>query len=394
MNQLRDMDLAGKRVLVRVDFNVPLDDQGEVSSAVRIEAALPTIDLILEKGGRLVLMSHLGRPKGQVVEKLRMAPVGACLAALIERPVQLAPDCIGPETTAMAMALGDGEILLLENLRFHAGETKGDEAFGRELASLGEVYVNDAFGTCHRAHASVAVVPRFLPSAPGLLLEKEIQAFDRVLKHPESPFVAILGGAKVSDKLPVIESLLPKVDRLLIGGAMAYTFLKAQGIEVGQSLVEEDLLDEALKVLRLAEQQGKPLLLPSDHLAAVRFAADSPYEITGPGIPAELIGLDIGPASRKAYTEAIADARTVVWNGPMGVFEMSEFRRGTEAVAEAVAACPGYTVVGGGDSVAAVELLRLQDRIDHVSTGGGASLELLEGKTLPGIAALEKGQDS
>lgn len=389
MKKLRDLDLTGKRVLVRVDFNVPFNDAGEVTSAVRIEAALPTIETILEMGGHPILMSHLGRPKGQVVESLRMAPVGACLEELIGHKILLAPDCVGPEVLAMAEGLADGEILLLENLRFHAEETKGDEAFGKQLASLGEVYVNDAFGTCHRAHASVAVVPKLLPSAPGLLLEKEILAFDRVLAKPESPFVAILGGAKVSDKLPVIESLLPKVDRLLIGGAMAYTFLKAQGLEVGNSLVEEDLLDEAVRVTKLAKEQGKQLLLPTDHVSAVKFAADSPYEITGPGIPGELIGLDIGPVSRKAYTAALADARTVIWNGPMGVFEMSEFRRGTEAVAEAVAACTGYTVVGGGDSVAAIELLKLQDKIDHVSTGGGASLELLEGKSLPGIAALQ-----
>ena len=286
MNKLRDLDLSGKRVLVRVDFNVPRNEAGEVTSAVRIEAALPTIEAILERGGRPVLMSHLGRPKGKVVEDLRMTAVGACLEELIGHEVQLAPDCVGPETLSMAEALGEGQILLLENLRFHAEETQGDQDFGKALASLAEVYVNDAFGTCHRAHASVAVVPKFLPGAPGFLLEKEILAFDRVLAEPESPFVAILGGAKVSDKLPVIESLLPKVDRLLIGGAMAYTFLKAQGLEVGNSLVEEELLDEARRVVQLAQDQGKQLLLPTDHVSAVRFEADSPYEITGPGIPA------------------------------------------------------------------------------------------------------------
>ncbi len=388
MQRLADLPVEGRRVLVRVDFNVPLDDSGRVTSDNRIEAALPTIRSLLGRGARPILMSHLGRPKGKVVDSMRLAPVGRRLAELTGWTVRTAPDCVGEEAEAAARALGGGEVLLLENLRFHAGETKGDEGFAEALAALGEAYVNDAFGTCHRAHASVALLPRLLPSAPGLLLEKEIEAFSKVLEEPERPFVAVLGGAKVSDKLPVIRNLLPKVDRLLIGGAMAYTFLAAKGVPVGGSRLEDDLRGEARSVLDEATSSGKVLLLPSDHCAALRFAEDSPYEITGPEIPEGLMGLDIGPETRKAYAGALEDAGTIVWNGPMGVFEWTEFRRGTEAVAEAVAVSPGFSVVGGGDSVAALELLGLQDRIRHISTGGGASLELLEGKTLPGLAAL------
>ncbi len=388
MQRLDGLDLANRRVLIRVDFNVPLDAQQNVTSDARIEAALPTIEYVLEHGGRPILMSHLGRPKGKVVETLRMLPVAERLQELTQWNVRYVPECTGPLAKDLALSLEPGEVLMLENLRFDPRETQGDDAFGRELAELGEVFVSDAFGTCHRAHASVVVVPRYLPSACGLLLQKEIEAFERVLDEPARPFVAILGGAKVSDKLPVLEHLLTKVDRLLIGGAMAYTFLEAEGIAVGQSLVEVDLLDAAKRVLAKAKQQGKLLALPTDHLAAVRFAADSPYEILGPQIPDNLIGLDIGPETRKRYARLISDAQTIVWNGPMGVFEMESFRRGTEKVAEAVAASSGFSVVGGGDSVAATELLGLADKVDHVSTGGGASLELLEGKTLPGIAAL------
>jgi len=318
-----------------------------------------------------------------------MLPVAEAFQELSGEDLRCAPDCIGPLVDDLAKSLQEREILMLENLRFHPEEEAGDEAFGRALASLGEAYVNDAFGTAHRAHASVAVVPRFLPSAAGYLLAKEHAAFDKILNEPKRPFVAILGGAKVSDKLPLIENLLPKVDRILIGGAMAYSFLAAQGIPVGESLVEKELLATATRLLEEAQRAGKTIELPVDHLAALRFSEESPYEITGPGIPEGRMGLDIGPKTRKRFRELIADAATVLWNGPMGVFEMQPFRQGTEFVAEAVAACPGYSVVGGGDSVAAVELLRLQKRIDHVSTGGGASLELLEGKSLPGFAALD-----
>ncbi|PIE22010.1 MAG: phosphoglycerate kinase [Planctomycetota bacterium] len=388
MKRLDDFDMQGKRVLVRVDFNVPLDENGRVTSDARIEAALPTLRRILERGGRPILMSHLGRPKGQVVDSMRILPVAERFQELMDLPVRTAPDCVGEQVKDLALGLQEGELLVLENLRFHKAETAGDPVFAEQLASLAEIYVNDAFGTCHRAHASVAGVPKHLPAAPGLLLEKEIESFKKVLEAPERPFVAILGGAKVSDKLPVIRNLLPKVDTLLIGGAMAYTFLEAMGLEVGKSMVEKDLVAEAKLLLSEAESQGKRLMLPSDHLAATSFAEESPYEITGPGIPGELMGLDIGPESRHAYAAAIAEAKTIVWNGPMGVFEWEEFRKGTEAIAEAVAKSEGFSVVGGGDSVAAIELLRLKSQIDHVSTGGGASLELLEGKTLPGIAAL------
>ncbi len=388
MQRLCDLDLSGKKVLVRVDFNVPLNDAGEVTSLARIEAAVPTIRHILENGGTPILMSHLGRPKGKVVESMRMAPVAKCLSDLLGKEVSLAADCVGSAVAEQAAKLQKGEILLLENLRFHAEETAGDESFAKSLASLAEVFVSDAFGTCHRAHASVAGVASHLPSAPGFLLEKEIDAFAKVLTKPQAPFVAILGGAKVSDKLPVIENLLPKVDCLLIGGAMAYTFLAAQGIEVGKSRVEEDLLDESRRVLAQAKELGKTLALPEDHVSAADFAEDSPYEVTQTSIPENLMGLDIGPKARATYQSLIASAGTVIWNGPMGVFEWAEFRRGTEAVAEAVAESKAFTVVGGGDSVAAIELLDLKDRISHVSTGGGASLELLEGKELPGVAAL------
>ncbi len=388
MKRLGELEVGGKRVLIRVDFNVPVDDAGRITSDARIEAALPTIKYVLEHGGRPILMSHFGRPKGRVVDSMRLLRVAERLQELSGWSVRASPECTGALAQDLALGLQEDEVLVLENLRFDPGETAGDAAFGKALAALGDVYVNDAFGTCHRAHASVVVVPQHLPSGAGFLVWKEVEAFGRVLQNPERPFVAILGGAKVSDKLPVIRNLLPQVDRLLIGGAMAYTFLKAQGVGVGTSLVEDHLLEEAKSVLSAAAEQGKDLALPSDHLAAVKFEHDSAYEILGPDIPDNLMGLDIGPDSRKRYAELLADAKTLVWNGPMGVFEFDQFCRGTERVAEAVAKSDGFSVVGGGDSVAAIEKLRLADEIDHVSTGGGASLELLEGKALPGIAAL------
>ncbi|MEM7205141.1 MAG: phosphoglycerate kinase [Planctomycetota bacterium] len=383
-----DLDLAGQRVLVRVDFNVPLDDARRVTSSARIEAALPTIRAILERGGRPVLMSHLGRPKGKVVDEMRMEPVAARLGELLGTPVRYAKDCVGSEAAAAAAALGDGECLLLENLRFHAAEEKGDAAFAAELAKLGDVYVNDAFGTAHRAHASVAGVPALLPSAAGLLLESEIAAFGRVLEQPERPLLAILGGAKVSDKLPVLRNLIDRVDAILIGGAMAYTFLRAAGVGIGTSLFEPDLLDDARAIRARAAEKGVTLGLPVDHVCAAEFAATAPTSEHGPAVPDGLMGLDIGPQTVAAYRAEVARARTIVWNGPMGVFEMEAFAAGTFAVARAVADSEAFSVVGGGDSVAAVEKAGLADRIDHVSTGGGASLELLEGKTLPGVAAL------
>lgn len=386
---LHDLQLAGKRVLVRVDFNVPLDKQGNVTSDARIRESLKTIQAILKAGGKPVLMSHLGRPKGKVVESMRMAPVAKRLGELLGSPVQYVQDCIGPEAEAASKALKPGECLVLENLRFRDAEEDGDAAFAAALAKNGDVYVNDAFGTAHRAHASVSEVAKLLPNAAGFLMQKELDAFGRVLRNPSRPFVAILGGAKVSDKLPVIENLLPKVDVLIIGGAMAYTFLAQQGHKVGKSLVEPELLAEAGRVLAHAKVQHKQLLLPQDHVCAAEFKADSPASVQGADIPDGLMGLDIGPRTVASYIAALKGAKTIVWNGPMGVFEMDAFCKGTEAVAQAVANSGAFTVVGGGDSVAAAEKLGIISKLSHVSTGGGASLELLEGKVLPGVAALE-----
>ncbi len=391
---LDDLDVKDKRVLMRVDFNVPLDKETgtKVTNDARIRAALPTIRAVLERGGRPILMSHLGRPKGKVVPAMSLKPAAERLSELLGVPVRMAPDCVGPEVEKMARELPPGEILMLENVRFHPEETKGDEEFAKKLAALGEVFVNDAFGSAHRAHASVYTVAKFLPSAAGYLLQKEIDAFERILERPERPFVAILGGAKVSDKLPVIRNLLPKVDKLLIGGAMAYTFMKAEGLETGKSLVEEDLLEEAGSVKAEAASQGKELLLPRDHVVAASLEDEAGARVVEESVPADLMGLDIGPATVEAYRAALQGAKTVLWNGPMGVFEKDAFAKGTLGVGRAVADCGAFSVVGGGDSVAAVEKLGLADKISHISTGGGASLELLEGKELPGIAVLpEKG---
>ena len=381
------VELAGKRVLVRVDFNVPLDG-GAITDDTRIRAALPTIREIVEKGGRVILMSHLGRPKGEVKEELRLDPVAARLGELLGSPVVKLDGSAGPEVEAAAAAAPEGTGVLLENVRFHAGETKGDPELSAAYARLGDVFVNDAFGTSHRDQCSVAGVARLLPSVAGRLLEREIQAFARVLEQPERPVVAILGGAKVSDKLTVIDNLLDKVDTLLIGGGMAYTFLAAEGHTIGTSLVEPDRFEAVRAARARARELGKELLIPVDHVIAERFAEDAPSRVCGVDIPDGWMALDIGPETAAAYVQRVATARTLVWNGPMGVFEMPPFREGTAALGRAVADCPGYTVVGGGDSVAAANLLGVADRIDHISTGGGASLELLEGKELPGIAAL------
>jgi phosphoglycerate kinase len=389
--KLTDLPLAGKRVLVRVDFNVPLDAQGRVTSDARIRESLPTIQAILKAGGRPVLMSHLGRPKGKVVESMRMAPVAERLGQLLGSPVRTAKDCIGAEAEAASKALQKGECLLLENLRFRDAEEAGDAAFAQALAKNGDLYVDDAFGTAHRANASVSGVAKLLPSAAGLLLQKELDAFARVLSAPQRPFVAILGGAKVSDKLPVIENLLPKVDTLIVGGAMAYTFLVQQGRKVGRSLVEKELVEQAGKVLAQARAAGKRLLLPQDHVCAAEFKADSKPSVQKGDIPDGLMGLDIGPETVKLFVDALQGSRTIVWNGPMGVFEMDAFAKGTEAPARAVALqtkAGAFSVVGGGDSVAAAEKTGVVGQLSHVSTGGGASLELLEGKVLPGVAAL------
>jgi phosphoglycerate kinase len=408
---LRDLPLRGQRVLMRVDFNVPQDKQTlRITNNQRIVSALPTIRYALDQGAAVVLMSHLGRPDGQRVAKFSLRPVAEELQRLLGRPVQFLDDCVGPAVEAACAkgTLQPGQVVLLENLRFHLEEEgkvkikdkdgkevvrKADpaavEAFRQSLRRLGDVYVNDAFGTAHRPHSSVSGITG-LPCAAGFLMQQELDAFARVLERPARPFVAILGGAKVSDKLPVIENLLPKVDALLIGGAMAYTFLAQQGQPIGKSLVEKDLFDAAGKVLAAARAAGKKLLLPVDHVCAAEFRADSPAAVHA-SIPDGLMGLDIGPRTIASFREALRGARTVVWNGPMGVFEMDAFCKGTEAVAQAVAAATdagAFTVIGGGDSVAAAEKLGITGRLSHVSTGGGASLELLEGRTLPGVAAL------
>ena len=384
---LDSIELAGKRVLVRVDFNVPLDAERRITDDTRIRRALPTLRELLDQGARPILMTHLGRPKG-VDESMRVGAVGERLAQLLEREVRKLDESHGPAVEAALADLPPGCVALLENVRFNPGETKGDPELAAAYARLGDVFVNDAFGSSHRDHASVAGVARLLPSVPGRLLESEIAAFERVLRKPEKPLLAILGGAKVSDKLLVIESLLERVDGLLIGGGMAYTFLKAMGHSIGTSLVEDDRLDTVRASIERARELSVELCLPTDHVIAQRFAPDAESKVSAVDIPAGWMGLDIGPETRAAFATRIAGARTLVWNGPMGVFEMEAFRSGTEAVGRAVAQCKGYTVVGGGDSVAAIELLGLADEIDHISTGGGASLELLEGKQLPGITAL------
>jgi len=381
-------NIKGKRVLVRVDFNVPLSKDGKtVEDDTRIKASLPTIKLLVDAGARVLLASHLGRPKGRD-PKQSLAPCAARLGELMGKKVVMAPDCVGPETEKLAKALKDGEILMLENVRFHAEEEKNDPAFSKQLAALAEIYVNDAFGSAHRAHSSTEGVTKFLrPSVAGLLLQKEIESFDKVLGSPARPFVAVLGGAKVSDKIGVIENLLGKVDALLVGGAMAYTFLKARGEPVGKSKTEDDKLELARSLLEKAKARKVRLVLPVDHVVADDFKAEAKTQ-TVEKIPDGWMALDIGPKTVTAFADEIKKAKTVVWNGPLGVFEMASFAKGTLEIAKAIAASGAVSVVGGGDSVSAVNQSGLAAKFTHISTGGGASLELLEGKVLPGIAAL------
>lgn len=385
---LKDIVVMGKKVFVRVDYNVPMKD-GVITNDNRIRATLPTLEYLLAQNAALVLASHLGRPKGAPVPEFTLAPVAKRLSELLGKEVLFAPDCVGEEAAAMAKALKPGQILLLENLRYHKEEEKNDPEFSRQLASLAEVAVNDAFGVSHRAHASVEGITKYIPTVAGFLLEKEILFLGQAVNNPVRPFVAIIGGAKVSDKIGVIENLLTKVDRLIIGGGMANTFLAAKGFATGKSLVEEDKLDLARELMAKAKTAGKELLLPVDVTIADRFAADAANKVVAAdAIEGDWMALDIGPVTSKAYAEALKDAKTVVWNGPMGVFEMDVFAKGTEAVAKAVAASGAKSIVGGGDSIAALEKLGLAREITHISTGGGASLEFLEGKVLPGVAAL------
>ncbi len=390
---ITDLDLSGKRVFIRVDFNVPIKD-GRITSDARMRASLPTIAYALDHGATVVLASHLGRPKGKVNPEFTLRPVAARLAELLGRPVEFADDCIGPSArAAVDRAAAGGRVALLENLRFHPEEERNDRAFAAELASLADAYVNDAFGSSHRAHASVEALAGLLPRpAAGLLMQQEVHYLGLALGAPERPFVAILGGAKVSDKIEVIDNLLGKVDALCIGGAMTYTFLKSAGLPVGRSLVEDDKLEEARRITAHAHERGVELALPADHVVVEKLEPGAPHATLAVNDAAigDRMGVDIGPATAAAFGALLARARTVVWNGPMGVFETPPFDAGTNAVAHAVAAVKGTTIVGGGDSVSAVTKAGVAGRITHISTGGGASLEFLGGRTLPGVAALEE----
>ena len=388
---IKDVSLDGKKVFVRADFNVPLDDKQQITDDTRIVKTLPTIQYLLDHNSAVILASHLGRPKGEAKPEFSLRPVAARLSELLGRTVRMAPDCVGPETEKMAKSLKPGEVLLLENLRYHKEEEKNDPAFSKALAQLADVGINDAFGCSHRAHASVAGITEFLPMAAGLLLEKEIRFIGGAVEHPEHPFAAIIGGAKVSDKIEVISSLLPKVDLMIIGGGMANTFLAAQGYGIGKSLVEADKIELASTLMEEAKKQNTELLLPVDVVVAAEFAAQAPYkEVDVADVPADWMILDIGTKSRELFAHKLEPMKLIVWNGPMGVFEMEHFAKGTEAVAQAVADSKAVSVVGGGDSVAAVNKAGLADKITHISTGGGASLEYLEGKILPGIASLSE----
>ncbi|MCY3787681.1 MAG: phosphoglycerate kinase [Gemmatimonadetes bacterium] len=391
---IRDLDVAGKRVLVRVDFNVPLDEAGRIIDDTRIRAALPTVEHLLTRGASVILMSHLGRPQGQRVPALSLAPVAERLSQLLGRAVSMAPDCVGAEVAAQAAALQPGRVLLLENVRFHPEEEQNERTFAQQLAELGDVYVNDAFGAAHRAHASTEGVPRCMGAgASGLLMEREISYLDEALRRPQRPFIAVLGGAKISGKIELIEHLLNQVDALLIGGGMAYTFFKAMGLEIGDSLLEEDRLDTARQLLTRVEDEGLDLQLPADCVVADRFAADAQAQVVArDAIPRGWQGMDIGPQTRQRYADQIARGGTIVWNGPLGVCEMESFAQGTQQIIQALADATregALSIIGGGDTAAAVTQAGLAQAMTHISTGGGASLECMSGRVLPGVAILD-----
>ncbi|MFC3210383.1 phosphoglycerate kinase [Planomicrobium okeanokoites] len=385
---MKDLDLKGKRVFCRVDFNVPMKD-GEVTDDTRIRAAVPTIEYLVENGAKVILASHLGRPKGEVNEEMRLAAAGSRLSELLHKEVKSLKESIGESVEKEIGEMQQGDIILLENVRFHAGEEKNDDTLAKSFAELADVFVNDAFGAAHRAHASTAGIAKHLPSVSGLLLEKELEVLGKALSEPERPFTAIIGGAKVKDKIGVIDHLLDKVDNLLIGGGLSYTFIKAQGHEIGNSLVEEDKLELARSFIQKAEEKGVKFYLPVDATVADEFSKDAETkQVKIEEIPSDWMGLDIGPETAKLYADVIKNSKLVIWNGPMGVFEMEPFANGTRSVAEAMAETEAYTVIGGGDSAAAVEKFDVADKMDHISTGGGASLEFMEGKELPGVTAL------
>ena len=385
---LTDVQLKGKRVLMRADFNVPLDEKRAITDDSRIAAALPSIKYILENGGKLILMSHLGRPKGEVKPEFCLDPVADRLSSLLKKNVKKLDDCIGDDVEDAVANMRDGDVILLENLRFHKEEKKNDPEFAKQLASLGDVFVEDAFGTCHRAHASTVGVTQYLPSVAGFLVQKEIEYFEKVTKDPDKPFCLILGGAKVADKIPVIENMLDKIDFLLIGGAMAYTFLKSRLKGIGNSRVEDEMLDTVSKIFELASAKNVSIFLPTDHVVAKEVKDTARGKVVKEHIPDGWIGLDIGPETIKKYESVLRESKTIVWNGPVGLFEMKQFSAGTRELAKFIAKLDATTVIGGGDTAAAINQLKLGSKMSHMSTGGGASLEYLEGKELPGIAAL------
>ncbi|MFC5540900.1 MAG: phosphoglycerate kinase [Bacilli bacterium] len=385
---MNDVDVQGKRVFVRVDFNVPMEN-GVVVDDTRIRAAIPTIQQLSEKGAKVILASHLGRPKGEVRDDMRLTAVGERLSKLINKPVKKLDDSVGAAVEKAVKEMKNGEIVLLENVRFHKGEEKNDEELAKQFAKLADLYVNDAFGAAHRAHASTEGIAKYIPAVSGLLMEKELEVLGKALTNPDRPFTAIIGGAKVKDKIGVIENLLDKVDNLIIGGGLSFTFVKAQGYEIGKSLVEEDKIELARNFIEKAKEKGVNLYMPIDAVVAKELSPEAEAKVVDiDKIPADYMGLDIGPKTADKYAEVIKNSKLIIWNGPMGVFEIDQFANGTRKIAEAMAETEGYTIIGGGDSAAAVEKFGLADKMDHISTGGGASLELMEGKNLPGIAAL------